>query len=53
MKHDSSNKDSSPPKKWKRMRLDIALKTEVIARCRRRSGAEWREWRSRVEQVKP
>ena len=54
MKRDNSDKDSSSPRPWKRMRIDVALKTEVIvsARYRRRSDDE-RVWSERLKRVKP
>ena len=53
MKRDNADKDSLSPRPWKRMRIDVALKTEVIARCRRRSDAECLALVMRVMAGKP
>ncbi len=40
MKRANADKGTSS-RQWKRMLLTVALKTEVIDRCRRRSDVEW------------
>ena len=53
MKDDNSGNDSSSSRRWKQMRLDVALKTEVFALYRQRSDAECRALAMRVKPVKP
>ena len=49
VKRDNTGKDSSSPTQWLRMPLVVALKTDVIARYRRRSDAEYSAFVMRVD----